>query len=119
MKNILKSTLYALCLAAVASCAGEKVTYDFGENPGPGATFSASALSVAGITEENNGKLSIPIYRSNLQGTAKVGIALSGGEGVCELATPCVEFADGENAASIEITFDYESLTRRREGSCL
>ena len=111
MKNILKSTLYALCLAVVASCAGEKVTYDFSENPGPAATFSAEKLQIPGLTAEDNGKLYIPLYRGNVKGTAKVGVALSGGEEVCELATPFVEFADGENVANIEITFDFETLT--------
>lgn len=111
MKNILKSTLYALCLAVVASCAGEKVTYDFSENPGPAATFSAEKLQIPGLTAEDNGKLYIPLYRGNVKGAAKVGVALSGGEEVCELATPFVEFADGENVANIEITFDFETLT--------
>lgn len=110
MKNILKYSIFALALAVVASCTGEKVTYNLEENPGPAATFSHSKLNIDGVTAENNGKLMIPLYRGNTKGAANVKVALEGGDDICVLATPSVAFADGENVANIELTFDYDGL---------
>lgn len=111
MKNILKYTLCVLGFAALVACTQEKVTYDFGENPGPAVTFASSKLKVAGLTAEHNGKLEIPLYRGNVNGAKSVKVALEGAEGLCELSNPEVQFADGQNMANIVLTFDFESLS--------
>ena len=95
----------------MVSCTQEKVTYDFGENPGPAVTFASAKLKLPGLTAENNGKLEIPLYRGNVNGAASVDVQLEGAEGLCELASTKVEFADGQNVSNAVLTFDFETLT--------
>ena len=111
MKNILKYTLCVLGFAALVACTQDKVTYDFEENPGPAVTFASAKLKISGLTEENNGKLEIPLYRGNVNGAASVEVKLDGAEGLCELASSNVEFADGQNVANVVLTFDFEALS--------
>lgn len=111
MNKILKYTLCVLGFAALVACTQDKVTYDFGENPGPAVTFASAKLKLPGLTAENNGKLEIPLYRGNVNGAASVDVQLEGAEGLCELASTKVEFADGQNVANAVLTFDFETLT--------
>lgn len=119
MKNILKYTLCVLGFAALVACTQEKVTYDFGENPGPAVTFQSEKLKLSAVTEEDNNKLFVPLYRANLNGDATVAVALDCPEGLLELASETVIFKDGESVAQIELNYDYSKLTAKPESVTL
>lgn len=119
MKNILKYTLSVLFVASLASCTTEKVQYDFQANPGPHVTFQSDKLKLPGVTEEDNNKLFVPLYRANLNGEATVAVALDCPEGLLELASETVTFKDGESVAQIELNYDYSQLTAKPESVTL
>lgn len=102
-------TMVALAVAT-ASCAVDKVYYDFDENKGPAVTFASGRTSLPGLTAEMNGEVAIPLYRGNTKGTATVEVALSGSDDY-SLADNKVTFADGEDQADVVIRFDYADLS--------
>lgn len=60
------------------------------------------------VTADDNGVVKIPVYRSNKNGEAKVGIVMNDeaiAENVLKLNTPDITFKDGESVAYVELGF--------------
>lgn len=113
MKRIFKYAFAVLAVVLAASCTNDKELFDFTENPGPGATFVSSKLSLPGLKAEDGGKVLVPLYRSNTKGTASVAVAVEGGEGVFTPTKAAVEFADGESLGYLQFTYDFEALSAK------
>ncbi len=111
MRKLLIYSIFALFVCAFSSCSKDEVFYDFGETPSVAATFSAGSLKYNELTEADNGKVSIPMYRGNTKGAASVAVEIAGGEGIFTPAKSSFDFADGENVAYLDFTFDFEGLS--------
>ncbi len=112
MRKLLIYSLLALFVCTLGSCSKDEVFYEFGEGE-IAATFSSGTLKFNNITEADNGKISVPMYRGNTKGAAVVAVAITGGEGVFTPSSASFNFADGENVAYIDFTFDYETLSAK------
>ena len=109
MKKILTCSLLALFVCILASCAKDEVFYKFADGE-IAATFQSSSLKIGELTEADNGKVSVPMYRGNTRGAASVAVVITGGEGVFTPSATSFNFADGENVAYIDFTFDFSTL---------
>lgn len=112
MRKILIYSLLALFVCAMGSCSKDEVFYEFADGE-IAATFSAGTLKFNNITEADNGKISVPLYRGNVKGAATVAVAIAGGEGVFTPSATSFSFKDGENVAYIDFTFDYATLSAK------
>lgn len=111
MKKVLLYSIIALLGVSLASCNQDKEIFDFEENPGVGATFSADQLRVSALTEDMGGKVSIPLYRANTKDAASVAVELQNGGTLFSLEKETCDFAAGEGVAYLNIHFDYNSLS--------
>lgn len=110
MRKLLIYSLLALFTLTLGSCSKDEVFYEFGEGE-IGATFQASTLIYDDISEADNGKISVPLYRSNTKGAVSVPVEITGGEGTYTPSSSSFSFADGESVAYIDFTFNYETLS--------
>lgn len=110
MKNIMKLTFgLVLSLAAVSSCVKEVIE----PSPvpeGAQAYFSSQESSVVSLANGQN-KVTVNVYRANTEGAISIGVSFSddsqqnifrGGDKV--------EFADGSDVASFDISFDFNRI---------
>lgn len=98
--------LMSVCMLAWTACT-DSVDYDpASELEGQGAYFAAASASFR--VEENSGTESIAIYRSTKTGSADISLTVTYGEGVeSAVQVPTsVHFADGENAATVNISYN-------------
>lgn len=112
MRKLLIYSLLALFVCTLDSCSKEEVFYEFGEGE-IGATFQASSLKFNELTEADNGKVTVPMYRGNIKGAASVAVEITGGEGIFTPSASSFNFADGEDVAYIDFTFDYATLSAK------
>ncbi len=112
MRKLLIYSLLALFVCTMGSCSKEEVFYEFAENE-IAATFSASKLNYNDLTDADNGKISVPLYRGNTKGDASVAVEIEGGEGIFTPSATSFNFKDGENVAYIDFTFDYATLSAK------
>lgn len=110
MKNIMKLAFgLVLSLVAVSSCVKEVIE----PSPvpeGAQAYFSSQESSVVSLANGQN-KVTVNVYRANTNGAISVGVSFSddshqnifrGGDKV--------EFADGSDVASFDISFDFNKI---------
>lgn len=110
-KNIL---YWSLCLllgtATFTSCNtdAEGVLY----TDGTGVSFASTTMSEE-VSTENDGKIFVPIYRSNTIDNSEVQITIDENtiaENIFTLNSPTVKFNEGEYVSYAELNFDLNSL---------
>ena len=104
MKKILFLTLIAGALLFSASCQREGVIYDFPKDAAL-LSFPNNKLNWQMVAEDGN-KIVAQLHRGNTKGALSVPFEFSDGTaGVFTPSKTTFDFADGENVASVEITY--------------
>lgn len=110
-KNIL---YWGLCLilgtATLTSCNTDAEGALYSE--GTGVSFASTSMSQE-VSASNEGKILVPVYRSNTANNAEVQITIDENtvaENIFTLASSSVKFNEGENVAYAELNFDLNSL---------
>lgn len=112
MKKIFIYSLLVLFISTLNSCSKEEAFYNF-DGTGNAATFASKSLQIPAITKEDNGKVSIPMYRGNIANAASINVEIAGGEGIFTPVKSTYDFAPGENIAYIDFVFDFNKLSAR------
>ena len=95
--------LVALSSFLFTSCSkdAEGVIYETEEL----AVSFASNVQLEEVTEANQGKVSIPVYRGKANGEATVGVSFTDESGVLKLVSSEAKFAAGQHVAYLEVSF--------------
>lgn len=110
-KNIL---YWGLCLilgtATLTSCNTDAEGALYSE--GVGVSFASTSMSQE-VSASNEGKILVPIHRTNITNNAEVEITIDENtitENIFTLASSSIKFNEGENISYVELNFDLNSL---------
>lgn len=110
-KNILYWSLSLLLGTATFTSCNTDAEGAMYEN-GTGVSFASTTMSEE-VSTENEGKILVPIYRSNTNANSEVQISIDEStvaENIFTLSSSTVKFDEGKNVSYIELNFDLNSL---------
>ena len=97
--------IIALCAVLLTACSKDTVNYEHTNNAE--VTFASASIKMPTITEANEGKVSVPLYRGNTKEAVSIAVKVQGGEGIFTPDKLQFDFAAGEAVANLDFTFDF------------
>ena len=105
--------IIALCAVLLTACSKDTVNYEHTNNAE--VTFASASIKMPTITEANEGKVSVPLYRGNTKEAVSIAVKVQGGEGIFTPDKLQFDFAAGEAVANLDFTFDFAKLGGKPE----